>query len=374
MKSQLLVPGNLHRLIGPIAVAIAIGLAAPAIAQTVTATTPEQPGANALRVEVSTSRNLFSPRYPVWLRLTLHNASDEPLVVPTATVIPTSDGISLPQAVVFGSPVEPALMITRDDESPVPIPPPTDLEQPVGDVLRLGPHSSVGTEVDLRRCFPAVRYKGIYRVEWRPLGGLAGSSSVEFQVEPRQDAIMVLDQGKITFTLAYDEAPRNVENFLELVREGFYSRKTIHRIIPGFVIYGGCPRGDGTGVRPDGKLIPAEFSDAPFDVGTLAMSRKPSDPNSASCQFFITLARIPELDGQYTIIGQATDEESLRTLNQLAAEATDSDGRPRSPLVIRSINLDSAELSGVTRFDLKASQPSNRSSSDGTSETSADKP
>ena len=94
----------------------------------------------------------------------------------------------------------------------------------------------------------------------------------------------------------------------------------------------------------DGKTVPAEFSDTPIELGTLVMAHKPDDPNSASCQFFIALARLEDLDGKYTVIGQARDDESLRTLNQLAALPTNRSDRPVKPLVIRSINLvDAAE-------------------------------
>jgi peptidyl-prolyl cis-trans isomerase B (cyclophilin B) len=147
-----------------------------------------------------------------------------------------------------------------------------------------------------------------------------------------------------------------VEAFIDLVRSGFYDNKTFHRVIPGFLIQGGCPKGDGTGIRPDHKLLPAEFNNTPFRAGTLAMAHKPSDRNSASCQFFITLSRLPELDGQYTVIGQASDEESLRTLNELAAEPTDKHDRPRHPLYIRSITLVDAELPETTHLEVKPSR------------------
>ena len=217
------------------------------------------------------------------------------------------------------------------------------------------------TEIDLREHYSALRYSGAYRVEWRPLGERAGTAKAGFRVEPRKNAILVTDKGKVTFSLMYDEAPRHVENFLDLIRDGFYDGKTIHKVIAGFVLQGGCPKGDGTGVRPDGKLLPAEFHDAPFKLGTLAMARKPADPNSASCQFFITLTRLPDLDGQYTVIGQADGEESLRTLSQLAAEPADARHRPRLPLIIRSINLVDAEQGGTIRFDLKPRQSATRS-------------
>jgi hypothetical protein len=81
------------------------------------------------------------------------------------------------------------------------------------------------------------------------------------------------------------------------------------------------------------------------------MARRPSEPGSASCQFFIALARLPELDGQYTVIGQPKDDETLRTLASIAEEPTDRQDRPRIPVVIRSINLVPAEEQETIRLN-----------------------
>jgi cyclophilin family peptidyl-prolyl cis-trans isomerase len=328
-----------------------------------------------LCAEVATTHHLLPTNQPIWIRFTLRNTSDEPVRIPLPAGAATNGGIALPAEVVFGSADSPALTITYEAERPATITPPTP-EEPVGgtDVLVLAPRGSIGTEIDLREHFLGLRYAGHYRLEWSPLDGRLEPAVVEFRVEPRKEAILVTDKGKITFTLAYDTAPRNVENFLDLVREGFYDGKTIHRVIPGFLFQGGCSKGDGSGVRPDGKLIPAEFSDAPFVLGTLAMARKPSDPNSASCQFLVTLARAPELDGEYTIIGQATDEESMRTLAQIAAEPTDGKWRPRLPLVIRSINLVDVDQSSVTHLELKGNKPTAPATSTPAAETEHEEP
>jgi peptidyl-prolyl cis-trans isomerase B (cyclophilin B) len=180
---------------------------------------------------------------------------------------------------------------------------------------------------------------GDYRVEWRPLGDRVAAAAATFRVLARKDAIIVTDYGKITIVLDYERAPGNVLNFLELVDEGFYDGKILHRIVPGFVIQGGCPKGDGTGMRPDGKTVMAELHPIPVRLGTVLMARKPSDPHSASCQFFIALDRLEGLDGEYTVLGQAGDSESARTLRELSSVATDRRDRPISPVTIRSINL-----------------------------------
>lgn len=323
--------------------------------------------------EIAALRPLFLLGQPVLLRFTLHNLSDEPAEIPLLHPADADGGIHLPLELVFGTEEAPALTVFYDDEKGIAVPPPygTPEETPRGpdepppppSVLKLAPRASLGIEIDLRAQFNAARYAGAYRIEWRPLGARLPIGSVAFRIEQRQDAVFITDKaGKITFELYYDRAPRNVQNFLELVRQGFYDGKTFHKVIPGFVLYGGCPKGDGTGLRPDGKLVPAEFHNTPFELGTLAMARRPTEPDSASCQFFITLARLPELDGQFTIIGQARDAESLRTLQELAAEPTDDKGRPRRPLTIRSIRLVESEEGVVSRLDLKPTRSSQRRS------------
>ncbi len=355
---------------------LAVTLCAPrAAAQTPSDTeVPE----GALRVDMTAVHPLFSPNRPIRVRFTVQNTTDQPVELPLPAGHTLDVGVALPLEFVFGTPDEPALSVAFRDEKPLALtsssatpvvaPPGASIPQeamaesgaPASDpaesaptTLRLGPHGFVGRELDMRDFFPAMRYDGPYRLEWRPFGGRHGTASTELRVEPRHEAILVTDKGKITFALLYDEAPRNVANFLELVRNGFYDGKTFHRIVPEFLAQGGDPRGDGSGIRPDGRLIPAEFHDAPVQAGTLVMARKPNDPNSASCQFFVALARLPELDGQYTVIGQASDEESMRTLRAIAAEPTDRHYRPRIPLVIRSINLFSVDEPSVTRFDAR---------------------
>jgi len=135
--------------------------------------------------------------------------------------------------------------------------------------------------------------------------------------------------GDITVELWNDVAPKHVENFLKLGREGFYDGLTFHRIIPGFVIQGGCPKGDGTG--GPGWHVDAEFNDRNHVPGTLSMARS-SDPNSAGSQFFICLTRekCRHLDGQYTGFGQIT--EGMEAVEKIAAVKADpNSGRPQSP-------------------------------------------
>ncbi len=295
----------------------------------------------ALRAELRAIKSLYTPDGPIRLHFTLVNTSDETVSIPLEYGVSTSVGIALPVQLVLGSGDQRLLTAVYEDEEPAEVPPPAAPDEVTSgsSALRLAPHGAAGVEIDLSEHYPSVRYPGVYRMQWRPVDGRLGVLTAEFRVERRKDAILVTDYGKLTFALEYDRAPRNVESFLELARDGFYDGKTLHRLIPGFVLQGGCPKENGTGVRPDGKLIAAEFHDTPVELGTLLMARKPSDPDSASCQFFIALARLPELDGQYTVIGRARDDESLRTLQHLAEVPVDRRDRPVSPLRIRSVNL-----------------------------------
>jgi len=120
--------------------------------------------------------------------------------------------------------------------------------------------------------------------------------------------------GKMTLRIFPDTAPRHVANFLDLAERGFYDGLTFHRIINGFMIQGGCPRGDGTGNGP--RRLRAEFNDVRHEAGVLSMARA-ADPDSASCQFFICLDRCDFLDGQYTAFGRLDDEASMETLKKI---------------------------------------------------------
>src|SRR5262245_50827995 len=99
-------------------------------------------------------------------------------------------------------------------------------------------------------------------------------------------ATIETDHGTFTVELWDDVAPKHAENFLKLAKSGFYDKTGFHRIIPGFVIQGGCPKGDGTG-GPD-WTVKAEFNDRKHEPGVLSMARS-ADPDSAGSQFFVCL-------------------------------------------------------------------------------------
>ena len=148
-------------------------------------------------------------------------------------------------------------------------------------------------------------------------------------------AVISTSQGDMTVELWNAVAPNHVENFLELGRNGFYDNLKFHRIVPDFVVQGGCPKGDGTG-NP-GWSVKAEFNDRPHHPGTLSMARS-SDPDSAGSQFFICLTRehCQHLDGQYTGFGQVT--EGMDVVEALgAAEVDQATGVPKDPPVLLGV-------------------------------------
>ena len=143
-------------------------------------------------------------------------------------------------------------------------------------------------------------------------------------------AVISTSRGEMTVELWNDVAPKHVENFLKLGREGFYDDLKFHRILPGFMIQGGCPRGDGTG--GPGWSVDAEFNDREHQPGTLSMARS-SDPDSAGSQFFICLTRerCRHLDGEYTAFGQVI--EGMDVVDALVNTGVDpGSGAPKGTL------------------------------------------
>jgi len=119
-----------------------------------------------------------------------------------------------------------------------------------------------------------------------------------------QTARITLDNGNtIDMSFYPADAPKTVENFVTLAKKGFYNGLTFHRVVPDFVVQGGCPKGNGTG--DPGYKIPAEFNKQKHLRGTVAMARS-QDPNSAGCQFYICYGPTPHLDNNYTVFGQVT--------------------------------------------------------------------
>ena len=120
----------------------------------------------------------------------------------------------------------------------------------------------------------------------------------------KQTGVITLDNGnEIRLEFYPADAPKTVENFVTLAKKGFYNNLSFHRVVPDFVVQGGCPKGNGTG--GPGYTIPAEFNKQKHVRGTLAMARS-QDPNSAGSQFYICYGPTPHLDGNYTVFGKVT--------------------------------------------------------------------
>ena len=118
----------------------------------------------------------------------------------------------------------------------------------------------------------------------------------------KQTAVIALERGgEIRLEFFPADAPKTVDNFVTLARKGFYNGLTFHRVVPGFVVQGGDPKGNGTG--SPGYTIPAEFNQQKHVRGSLAMARS-QDPDSAGCQFYITYGAQPHRDGNYTVFGR----------------------------------------------------------------------
>ncbi|MEK7765304.1 MAG: peptidylprolyl isomerase [bacterium] len=127
-------------------------------------------------------------------------------------------------------------------------------------------------------------------------------------------AVIRTERGTIRFVLLDKIAPRHVENFVALTNKGYYQNLLFHRVLPGVLIQGGDPKGDGTG--GPGYAVKAEFSDYPHTAGTVGMART-DDPDSAGSQFFIARKDMPNWNGTYTVFGQVY--EGLDVVNAVAA-------------------------------------------------------
>ena len=159
--------------------------------------------------------------------------------------------------------------------------------------------------------------------------------------------------GVITAELYPQTAPQSVANMINLIQDGFYNGKIFHRCIDGFMIQGGCPRGDGTG--GPGWCIKGEFklngvnNKLSHTRGVLSMARAQS-PNSAGSQFFICHKDSTFLDGQYAAFGKVLT--GMDVVDAIATTATDANDRPLADQRIRSITVDTkgAQLADVVKY------------------------
>lgn len=149
------------------------------------------------------------------------------------------------------------------------------------------------------------------------------------------------DDSKMIAELYDDIAPITVRNFISLINKGFYNGLTFHRVIPGFMIQGGCPQGTGTG--GPGYHIKGEFKSngvnntLKHSRGVLSMARSGA-PDSAGSQFFIMHQDSPHLDGQYAAFGKVI--EGIDTVDYIASLPTNYADKPNKPVVIKEMTVD----------------------------------
>lgn len=147
---------------------------------------------------------------------------------------------------------------------------------------------------------------------------------------------------KIKLELYPEMAPKTVANFEKLVKEGFYNGLGFHRIIPGFMIQGGDPLGNGMGGSDE--RIPGEFAQNGWRQNTLKHTRgvismaRAYDPNSASSQFFIMHEDAPHLDGAYAAFGKVV--EGMDTVDEIASVPTGFRDEPKIPMIMKSVTAD----------------------------------
>lgn len=153
--------------------------------------------------------------------------------------------------------------------------------------------------------------------------------------------ITMHDGKQIVAELYPEMAPESVKNFISLIQKGFYDGLSFHRIIPGFMIQGGCP--EGTGMGGPGYSIKGEFKQNGVNNpikhtrGILSMARS-GMPNSAGSQFFIMHADAPHLDGQYAAFGSVTS--GMETVDAIASVGTDYSDHPVVPVVMEKVTVD----------------------------------
>jgi cyclophilin family peptidyl-prolyl cis-trans isomerase len=227
------------------------------------------------------------------------------------------------------------------------------------------------TEVDLRQLFTALNNPGTYvlwavpkdkklpefvgiplvlsvRNDSRPANPDPNEILVT-KIEPLSYGVITTDKGVISFAFYYDVAPDTTDTIMALAREGYYDGLTFHRIVPGFVIQGGDPLGDGRG--GPGFNIDAEFSTRKHLPGVLSMARsgdplenqgfkpRPEFANSAGSQFFICLEAQESLDGKYTAFGKVT--EGMEVVKAIGAVplADAKSGKPQTPPVMQKFEI-----------------------------------
>jgi cyclophilin family peptidyl-prolyl cis-trans isomerase len=147
-------------------------------------------------------------------------------------------------------------------------------------------------------------------------------------------ATLHTSEGDVELELYPEDAPKTVDNFTKLASDGFYDGLTFHRVIPDFMIQGGCPLGTGTG--GPGYTFEDEINEHKVERGALAMAN--AGPNTNGSQFFIvTAGATPWLDGKHTVFGKVTAGQDV--VDRISMADRDERDRPRTPVTIDSVDL-----------------------------------
>ena len=147
-------------------------------------------------------------------------------------------------------------------------------------------------------------------------------------------ATLHTSEGPIELELFPNEAPKTVDNFTKLANDGFYDGLVFHRVIPDFMIQGGCPEGTGRG--GPGYQFEDEFNEHKVERGALAMAN--AGPNTNGSQFFIvTTESAPWLDGKHTVFGKVTSGQDVA--DRISMVDRDPNDKPREPVVIERVEL-----------------------------------
>ena len=168
---------------------------------------------------------------------------------------------------------------------------------------------------------------------------MAQNPIVTFEIEMETD--FGTQTGVMKAELYPEIAPNTVNNFISLIKKGYYDGLIFHRVIPGFMIQGGCPQGTGTG--GPGYTIKGEFSgnnfanDLAHDRGVLSMARTMA-PNSAGSQFFVMVEKAPHLDGQYAAFGKVI--EGMETADAIVNAKRDWSDKPRKAQRMAKVTVD----------------------------------
>lgn len=162
---------------------------------------------------------------------------------------------------------------------------------------------------------------------------LPGPPPVSVKPGTRYLATIQTSMGNINLELFAADVPKTVSNFIYLARNGFYDGLTFHRVVPGHVIQGGCPRGDGYGDA--GYSIPFEQGQHRHAPGAVGMARSGDDLNSAGSQFYICLAKREQLDGKYVIFAQVYD--GMDVAQKIGAVKTGPGDKPVEPVYIHRV-------------------------------------